>query len=332
LVEDHLYLGAFEIYRKTLNGAVTLERETLHVMDGKRRVALIETKSVGLAASAVALPVSVARYQFDNHQRSSALELDDNASIISYEEYYPFGSTSYQAVSGTIEVSAKRYRYSGEERDDETGLYYQGARYYACWLGKWTSCDPKGAVDGANLYIYVRNNPVGLNDPTGSQSEPGDVDPAVQHEKDIREMVGHGISLDKLVYYWTMTRGDFMEKYGFFEYFKFRHSVHELPTDVLFRLVPQRDMTEYLQPGGRVSIEDSQTATKMQNFNPGTPIGMAVSVGTRAVAAVAGASRETTENAAAIRSRKCGLASPRFSVSGYCSHARRGSVWEANHV
>jgi RHS repeat-associated protein len=68
-------------------------------------------------------------------------------------------------------VSAKRYRYTGKERDEETGLYYHGARYYAPWLGRWTAADPAGMVDGPNLYEYVRGNPVRLNDPSGTQGE-----------------------------------------------------------------------------------------------------------------------------------------------------------------
>ena len=86
----------------------------------------------------------ILRYQFGNHLDSACLELDASAAIISYEEYYPYGSTSFQAVSSSIEVGAKRYRYTGKERDEETGLYYHGARYYAPWLGRWTACDPVG--------------------------------------------------------------------------------------------------------------------------------------------------------------------------------------------
>jgi RHS repeat-associated protein len=67
-------------------------------------------------------------------------------------------------------VSAKRYRYIGCERDDETGLYLMGARYYAAWLGRWTAADPAGTVDGTNLFAYVRGSPIGLRDPSGTQS------------------------------------------------------------------------------------------------------------------------------------------------------------------
>jgi RHS repeat-associated protein len=111
------------------------------------------------------------RYQFTNHLDSSTLELDEAAEIISYEEYYPYGSTSYESVRKQVEVSPKRYRYTGKERDNETGFYYHGARYCAPWLGRWISCDPAGMVDGTNLYAYVRNNPLRLVDPNGRQSD-----------------------------------------------------------------------------------------------------------------------------------------------------------------
>jgi len=48
-----------------------------------------------------------------------------------YKEYHPFGTTSYRSGRTETEVSLKRYKYVGKERDDETGLYYYGARYYA---------------------------------------------------------------------------------------------------------------------------------------------------------------------------------------------------------
>jgi RHS repeat-associated protein len=170
IVEDRLYFGGYEIYRMRLNGVVALERETLYVMDDKRRVAMVDTKTVDARAPAGPLPTSLTRYQFDNHLGSACLELDKDAGVISCEEYYPYGSTSYQAVRAGVEVSSKRYRYTGKERDEESGLYYHGARYYAPWLGRWITCDPAGMVDGTNLYQYVRANPLRFNDLTGHES------------------------------------------------------------------------------------------------------------------------------------------------------------------
>jgi RHS repeat-associated protein len=167
LIEERLYLGSFEIFRRRdASGTVTLERETLHIMDDQQRVAMVETRTQGDDGS----PTQLIRYQFGNHIGSVSSELNGAGQIISYEEYYPYGSTSYQAVRGQTETP-KRYRYSGKERDEETGLYYHGARYYAPWFGRWLSGDPAGLVDGSNLYSYVRANPVGLTDPTGTDSK-----------------------------------------------------------------------------------------------------------------------------------------------------------------
>jgi RHS repeat-associated protein len=71
-----------------------------------------------------------------------------------------------------VEVSEKRYRYTGKERDEETGFGYHSARYLAPWLGRWTSADPKGMVDGPSLYVYCSGNPVVNNDPDGTQECP----------------------------------------------------------------------------------------------------------------------------------------------------------------
>jgi RHS repeat-associated protein len=166
---ERIYLGGFEIYREyDANGnTLTLERETLHMMDDKQRVALVETRTAGNDGS----PGQLIRYQFGNHLGSASLELDGAGQIISYEEYYPYGSTSYQAGRNMAEVSLKRYRYTGMERDEETGLSYHGARYHAPWFGRWTSVDPSGLDDGSNLYMYVRNNPLRFIDPNGTDAQ-----------------------------------------------------------------------------------------------------------------------------------------------------------------
>ncbi|MFL6197707.1 MAG: RHS repeat-associated core domain-containing protein, partial [Thermoanaerobaculia bacterium] len=164
---ERLYLGGIEIYRELDTGGATvkLERETLHVVAGKDLTSLIESRTAGTDAA----PAQLTRYQHTNHLGSAALELDDKAVVISYEEYFPYGSTAYQAVRNTTETP-KRYRYTGKERDEESDLYYHGARYYAPWLGRWTACDPLDIADGLNLYRYVQCNPVIMNDPSGTMS------------------------------------------------------------------------------------------------------------------------------------------------------------------
>ncbi|MBK6748026.1 SpvB/TcaC N-terminal domain-containing protein [Ottowia sp.] len=162
LKDERIYLGGFEIHRRHSGNHVGLLRETLHLMDDKQRIALVETRNEIEDGSSKQL----IRYQFGNHLGSAVLELDEQAQIVFYEEYTPYGSSTYQAVRSQTET-AKRYRYTGKERDEESGLYYHGARYYAAWLGRWTRCDPAGMSDATNLYLYPPN-PVRFVDPAGT--------------------------------------------------------------------------------------------------------------------------------------------------------------------
>jgi RHS repeat-associated protein len=180
LIEERIYLGGgYEVFRRRNGGVLKLERETLHVMDDKRSIAMVETKTVN-EGTPVSSPAPLIRYQMDNHLGCACLELDSTGAIISYEEYYPYGSTSYQSVRSGVEVSAKRYRYTGKERDEETGLYYHVARHYAPWLGRWTNCDPAGLVDGVNLFAYAFNNPTKYRDPTGKMALLEDIGTGIQ--------------------------------------------------------------------------------------------------------------------------------------------------------
>lgn len=184
-LKERLYLGGFEIYREYNGDGVSknLERETLHVMDGQQRIALVETKiyeKVNGIEQEISSPKPIIRYQLNNHLGSSILELDRDGEIISYEEYYPYGSTSYQARKNIAEGSLKQYRYTGKERDEETGLCYHGARYYAPHLGRWLACDPHGIVDEINLYTYGHSNPMNHKDPTGTEVVKPQLEPLVE--------------------------------------------------------------------------------------------------------------------------------------------------------
>jgi RHS repeat-associated protein len=182
--DERIYVGGFEVYRK--NGANPLARETLHIMDDKQRIALVETRTQGNEPGVAA---QLIRYQFGNHLGSASLELDDQAQIISYEEYMPYGSTSYQAVRSQTETP-RRYRYTGKERDEESGFYYHGARYYTPWLGRWVSSDPAGFTDGANLYAFAHQNPVRYSDNDGRQSSSVEDE---QRYSRVTAQAGHGL-------------------------------------------------------------------------------------------------------------------------------------------
>src|SRR5262249_43840698 len=82
------------------------------------------------------------------------------------EEHTPLGETSFGGFAG------KRYRFTGRERDQVSGLAYPGARHCAPWLGRRLSPDPRGPVDGLNLYAFVAGNPNAYVDPSGTEGTP----------------------------------------------------------------------------------------------------------------------------------------------------------------
>lgn len=165
--DERIYLGGCERYREyAADGVtVTLERFTLEVEEAGRPIAHVERRTRGDDGS----PAQLDRYAYGNHLGSSAIELDGDGAVLSFEEYYAFGGTSFQ--SARDRVPAKRRRFLGKERDDETGFYAIGVRYYAPWLARWISCDPAGLANGSNLYLYCSNNPVRLVDRNGRDDE-----------------------------------------------------------------------------------------------------------------------------------------------------------------
>jgi RHS repeat-associated protein len=169
ITEERIYLGSLEIYRRTLNGVLVEEIETLHLFDGDKRFLVIDqilkTNNRKLSTG------NLFRYTISNHLGSSTAELDEQAQIISCEEYHPYGTSAYRAGRSDAEVKLKRYRYTGMERDEESGLSYHTARYYLPWLGRWGSCDPIGIDDGVNIYLYVSCNPINKVDRTGNQEQ-----------------------------------------------------------------------------------------------------------------------------------------------------------------
>ncbi|WP_274370256.1 RHS repeat domain-containing protein [Morganella morganii] len=114
-----------------------------------------------------AIPLSLMRYNCLDAQGSVALELSAEGDIITQEEYYPFGGTSLFSSRSESEADYKYHRYSNKERDNLTGLYDYGFRYYAPWLCRWISPDPLGIAEGMNAYCMVHNNPVTYRDTAG---------------------------------------------------------------------------------------------------------------------------------------------------------------------
>jgi RHS repeat-associated protein len=153
--------GIFEHHEEiNVEEDVVAQNNVLHVMDDTKRVA---TRRLGAELDGSSPPA--VQYHLGDHLQSSAVVVDATGAFFNREEYRPYGESSFGSYQ------KKRYRFTGKERDEESSLYYHGARYYAPWTARWTAPDPMGMVDGPNLYGYVSGNPVRLVDPNGSEGE-----------------------------------------------------------------------------------------------------------------------------------------------------------------
>jgi RHS repeat-associated protein len=192
--DERIYIAGYELYKKHSGANAGLQRESLSLMDQGHRFVMIETRNNVDDGTEEQL----VRYQLHNHQGSAALELNDAAALISYEEYHPFGTTAYQARNGDIRSAAKRYRFTGMERDEETGLEFHTARYYLPWLGRWLNTDPIGIADGVNLYQYCSNSPVMRSDKSGTQADEtvslGSPAPSLLHPVSMEDRIAASIS------------------------------------------------------------------------------------------------------------------------------------------
>jgi len=94
----------------------------------------------------------------------SGMDISTGKSVVDYK---PYGEIDRKNSDGP---DIFRYKYTGQEEDRETGLYYYKARYYDPEIGRFIEpdsyLDPNTAF-GMNQYAYVEGNPIMYNDPTG---------------------------------------------------------------------------------------------------------------------------------------------------------------------
>ena len=124
------------------------------------------------------------RYLTPDPLGSTRVVTAEDQSVLSRHDYLPFGEEIGAALgnrgqaSGVSGYTASRtdgpaQKFTGKERDNESGLDYFGARYFGGAAGRFTSADAPFADQGAadpqswNLYSYTRNNPLRYVDPDG---------------------------------------------------------------------------------------------------------------------------------------------------------------------
>ena len=81
-------------------------------------------------------------------------------------EFYPYGDLF--SAAGTAGSNSNRYRFTGKELGDETGLYDVSARFLQTSLGRFTTIDPLAEkYPSISPYAYCNGNPVRYIDPDG---------------------------------------------------------------------------------------------------------------------------------------------------------------------
>src|SRR3989344_8811096 len=105
-------------------------------------------------------------YVLTDHLGSVLAVTDQNGNNVTLSKYQPYGSTSVE--SSTAQTPERKY--TGQIKDDNSGLYYYNARFYDPIISRFISPD---SVQGGNRYTYVGGNPVMNNDPGGNMQTDG---------------------------------------------------------------------------------------------------------------------------------------------------------------
>jgi RHS repeat-associated protein len=179
---SHYIDGAFEQHRWGGQTQVG-ENNYVHIMDDQQRIALVR-----LGAAHPDDRGTSVQYQLGDHLGSSNGVIDDNGTLTNREEFTPYGESSFGSFA------RKRYRFTGMERDEESGLSYHLARYYVPLLGRWGSCDPIGVKGGKNSYTYADNRPLVMCDKNGLWPEwlsPWGYEPDFEAIGKVASAVGH---------------------------------------------------------------------------------------------------------------------------------------------
>ena len=107
-------------------------------------------------------------YYHPNHLGSTCYVTDENRSVVQGFLYAPFGEITNEYNNSFGSSVLPKYSFNAKELDEETGMYYYEARYYA--PPTFTSRDPLfEKYPTFTPYAYCANNPVKFIDPTGME-------------------------------------------------------------------------------------------------------------------------------------------------------------------
>jgi RHS repeat-associated protein len=104
-------------------------------------------------------------YYHSDHLGSTSLITDLDGNIVQHVEYVPFGEVFIEERNNNWNTP---YLFNAKELDEETGLYYYGARYYDPRVSLWLGTDPmQEKYPNVSTYAYCANNSLKFVDPTG---------------------------------------------------------------------------------------------------------------------------------------------------------------------
>ena len=104
-------------------------------------------------------------YYHPDHLGSSNYITNLDGEVVQHIEYVPFGEVFIEERNNTWNTP---YLFNAKEYDEETGMYYYGARYYEPRISLWMSTDPmQEKYYNISTYCYTYNNPINFIDPTG---------------------------------------------------------------------------------------------------------------------------------------------------------------------
>ena len=126
-------------------------------------------------------PAISTNYYVDDHLGTTQMELVKGGWPVWQGQFTPFGQevgVPYSIGPQRSDGTSMHFKFTGKERDQESGLDYFGARYYSSVIGRFSSPDwaskpeavPYSSLDNPqslNLYTYVLNNPLSKADPDG---------------------------------------------------------------------------------------------------------------------------------------------------------------------
>jgi RHS repeat-associated protein len=195
----HYIDGVFE-HQRWGSRAQSGENNHVHVIDDKQRIALVRLGTAHPEDKGPAV-----QFHLGDHLGSSNVIVNSAGALVNREEFTPYGETSFGSFA------KKRYRFTGMERDEESGLNYHTARYYVTWLAKWASVDPDYLrFPTWSPFAYVFDNPICFRDPAGRSPQDDEIQlgqEIIKHETDVQNLARKVTGIERNIKFRNNTGG-----------------------------------------------------------------------------------------------------------------------------